>query len=148
MTHLLDSSALLAFILGETGAVQVRGLIEDENNRIAVSILAKIELWSVLKSIWRESEFEQEWALHLALFEAVLDVDRAVADFSLSLRLGASVFTSGAGNARPAAKRSSSRQGGNWNLTLGGALARTCGGLRCRMKRSKARRTFSCGAAW
>lgn len=86
MTHLLDTTALLAFILGETGSEKVRALIEDDRCRLAVSVLTKVEFRSRLKSIGRETVFEEEWALHLPLFDAVLDVDERAADLSITLR--------------------------------------------------------------
>jgi predicted nucleic acid-binding protein len=86
VTHLLDTSALLAFILNETGADRLRPIFEDERHGIAISVLTKVEFWSRLRSIGREAELEREWALHLPLFDAVLGVDEAVADASLSLR--------------------------------------------------------------
>lgn len=86
MTHLLDTSALLAFILNERGAGQVKALFEDESNGVAVSVLTKVEFWSRLKSIGREAAFGQEWALHLPLFDDVLEVDETVADASIALQ--------------------------------------------------------------
>jgi len=86
MTHLIDTSALLAFIFGEPGAEQVQALIEDERNHLSVSVLTKVEFWSRLKSLGREEEWEREWALHISLFEAILDVSQAVADRSIALR--------------------------------------------------------------
>ncbi|CAN5408663.1 hypothetical protein BH23VER1_BH23VER1_01880 [soil metagenome] len=58
MTHLLDTTALLAFILDETGADEVQELIESGQNRLAVSVLTKVEFWARLKSLDRWESFE------------------------------------------------------------------------------------------
>ncbi|RME96040.1 MAG: PIN domain-containing protein [Verrucomicrobia bacterium] len=86
MTHLLDSSALLALVLDEPGAAMVAGLCQRPDCSLAVSVLSKAELWSRLKSLGCEEAFEREWSLFEPMIEAVLPVDEAVVDESLLLR--------------------------------------------------------------
>lgn len=86
MTHLLDTSALLVFLLGESGADRVQALFDDERNGIAVSVLTKSELWARLKSLGSESKFGTIWAENRKMFEAVLPVTEDVAEASNTLR--------------------------------------------------------------
>lgn len=88
MTHLLDTTALLALMLDEAGADDVQALVDDERTRLAVSVLTKAEVWARLKSLGREAAFEEEWKFILPLFDAVLPVDQAVVDQSIALRRG------------------------------------------------------------
>jgi hypothetical protein len=44
MTHLLDTSALMAHYLAEPGATRVQALFEDETLQVGTSILALFEL--------------------------------------------------------------------------------------------------------
>jgi predicted nucleic acid-binding protein len=90
VTHLLDTSAFLAFFFDEKGARQVRSLFEDDHARIVISVMTKVEFWARLKSLAREVDFEREWDLVLPLFDAVLGIDDAVAERSLTLRRAAS----------------------------------------------------------
>lgn len=49
MTHLLDSSAVIAYYFDEPGADQVALLLEDNRNPPAVSCITQIEFWSRLR---------------------------------------------------------------------------------------------------
>ncbi len=86
MTYLLDTSALLAFFLGEWGAEPVRALFDDNRHRVAISVITKVEFWTRLKSLGREADFEREWSMLQPLFDAVLEVDDAVAEQAIRLR--------------------------------------------------------------
>ncbi|MEX2579583.1 MAG: PIN domain-containing protein [Verrucomicrobiales bacterium] len=86
MTHLLDTTALLALMLDEAGGERVETLIDDDQVEVAISVLTKAETWARLKSLGREAAFEEEWRILLPLFGAVLEVDEGVVDASLSLR--------------------------------------------------------------
>lgn len=86
MTHLLDTSALLVFLLGEPGADHVQALFDDERNSIAASVLTKSELWARLKSLGSESKFGMIWAENRKMFEAILPVTEDVAEASNTLR--------------------------------------------------------------
>lgn len=61
MTHLLDSSAVIAYYFDELGADQVALLLEDNSNRPAVSCITQIEFWSRLRSLGDDSSFETAW---------------------------------------------------------------------------------------
>ena len=61
MTHLLDSSAVIAYYFDEPGADQVALLLEDNRNPPAVSCITQIEFWSRLRSLGDESSFESNW---------------------------------------------------------------------------------------
>jgi predicted nucleic acid-binding protein len=86
MTHLLDTTALLALVLRESGSEQVQALFEDDRTSAVVSVLTKAEIWARLKSLGREADFEDEWKILLSLFDAVLPVDEKVVDQSIALR--------------------------------------------------------------
>lgn len=89
MTHLLDTSAFLAFFFDEEGAEHVRSLFDDGRNHIGISVLTKVEFWARLKSLGRDGDFGHEWGLVLPLFDAVLGVDDSVAERSIALRCAA-----------------------------------------------------------
>lgn len=61
MTHLLDSSAVIAYYFDESGADQVAILLEDNRNPPAVSCITQIEFWSCLRSLGDEGSFEASW---------------------------------------------------------------------------------------
>jgi predicted nucleic acid-binding protein len=61
VTHLLDSSAVIAYYFDEPGADQVAFLLEDNRNPPAVSCITEIEFWSRLRSLGDESSFESNW---------------------------------------------------------------------------------------
>ena len=61
MTHLLDSSAVIAYYFDEPGADQVALLLEDNRNPPAVSCITQIEFWSRLRLLCDESSFESSW---------------------------------------------------------------------------------------
>jgi len=86
MTHLLDTSAFLAFFFDEKGSEQVRSLFEDNDNKVAISVLTRLEFWARLKALRREKNFETEWHLTTSLFDAILGIDDAVADCAVALR--------------------------------------------------------------
>mgnify|MGYP001327176070 CR=1 FL=1 len=86
MTHLLDSSAFLAYFLGEPEGEHVRSLLVDENNSIAISVLSALELWARLKALNRDVSFEQEWELHSPLFDAILEVDWSIIERAIVIR--------------------------------------------------------------
>lgn len=48
MTHVLDTSAALANILGEPGMERVRALLKDEGNVVAVSVLTLYEVYTTI----------------------------------------------------------------------------------------------------
>jgi predicted nucleic acid-binding protein len=89
MTHLFDTTALLALMLRESGSEQVQALFEDDRTSAGVSVLTKAEIWARLKSLGREADFEEEWEVLRSLFDGVLPVDEGVVDQSIALRRAA-----------------------------------------------------------
>jgi predicted nucleic acid-binding protein len=51
MTHLLDTSALMAHYLGEPGALTVQALFNDEEKKIGASVLTFFEYESRLQNM-------------------------------------------------------------------------------------------------
>ncbi len=86
MTHLLDSSALLAHYFEEQGSEQVRKLFEDEDAPMLLSVLSVSEFWARLKSEGHEADFENEWKLQQEIFDRILDVDWHVTERAIAIR--------------------------------------------------------------
>jgi predicted nucleic acid-binding protein len=86
VTHLLDSSAFLAYFFDQPGAIRVRSLFEDEQCAVAISVLSALEFWARLKAVNRDAEFENEWEVHSLLFDAVLEVDWKITERAIALR--------------------------------------------------------------
>lgn len=88
MTHLLDTSAFLAYYFGEPGGEKVRDLFEDEGASIVLSAATASEFWARLRAVGQDEAFEREWELHRPLFDAVLPMDEAVALRAIAIRRG------------------------------------------------------------
>jgi predicted nucleic acid-binding protein len=86
VTHLLDSSALLAHYFGERGSEKVRKLFDDEDTPILLSVLSAAEFWGRLRSEGHEASFENEWKLQQTLFDRILEVDWAVTERAIAIR--------------------------------------------------------------
>lgn len=86
MTHLLDSSAFLAFFFGEPGEGRVRELLSDGTAELGVSVLTSLEVWARLKAEGRPESFEREWSEHLPLSDAVVAVDADVCRRAVEIR--------------------------------------------------------------
>jgi predicted nucleic acid-binding protein len=89
MTHLLDSSAFLAFFFAEPGGDRVAELLEAPAVSVGISALTAIEWWARLKAAGREDAFATEWHDHLPLFEQILPADLEVALKAVELRRSA-----------------------------------------------------------
>lgn len=61
MTHLLDTSAILAYYFDEEGADRVQTLLADTKNPPCVCCITELEFWARLKSLGAESEFDSDW---------------------------------------------------------------------------------------
>jgi predicted nucleic acid-binding protein len=90
MTHLLDTSALLAHYLAEPGAGRVQELFEDDAVVVGTSILALFEFELRLHqlgvdALTRSSELNR----YRALLNEVVDVAEAVRTEAVRLRTGA-----------------------------------------------------------
>jgi predicted nucleic acid-binding protein len=68
LTHLFDTSALLAFYFDEAGAEDVSALLAAGREQNAVCCITSIEFWSRLKHLGSADRYPQEWAE----FDAIL----------------------------------------------------------------------------
>jgi predicted nucleic acid-binding protein len=82
MTHLLDTSAVLAYYFEEDGADRVQALLADTKNPPSICCVTELEFWARLKSLGAEAQFRIDWPELSNLFTTCsLDgqiVDRAV----------------------------------------------------------------------
>ena len=91
MTHLLDTSALLAHYLAEPGADRVQALFEDESAMPGTSILALFEFELRLCQLGMDAETRaKELARYRALLDEVVDVNESVRAEAIRLRASAS----------------------------------------------------------
>ena len=89
MTHLLDTSAFLAYYFGEPGMERVRDLLADPACKVGMCVVSATEVWARLKAENHESSFSAEWTEYRELFE-LLEVDELVVLKSVELRAAAS----------------------------------------------------------
>src|SRR5439155_26183874 len=90
MTHLLDTSALLAHYLAEAGAERVQALFEDDAVVAAASILSLYEFELRLHQLGvDEATRAAELNRYRALLNEVFDVNEAVWSEAIRLRTGA-----------------------------------------------------------
>ena len=90
MTHLLDTSALLAHYLGEPGAERVQVLFEDEAVVAGTSILSLYEFELRLHQLGVDATNRGvELNRYRALLNEVVDVDEAVRSEAIRLRTSA-----------------------------------------------------------
>jgi|AP95_1055475.scaffolds.fasta_scaffold223791_2 predicted nucleic acid-binding protein len=87
LTHMLDTSALLAHYFGEPGAEQVSQLWSHRTNRIAVCALTLPELRTALEHVVSDTE-EVARAFHLYIDDLTVTVPatRSVAELAIELR--------------------------------------------------------------
>ena len=87
VTHLLDTSAVLAHYFGEPGAEIVDGLWQDSRNRIAICVLTLPELrWRLQAEIEDEREIDRAFKEYIDELTSSLVVDRTVAEHAMALR--------------------------------------------------------------
>lgn len=90
MTHLLDTSALLAHYLAEPGAERVQALFEDAAVVAGTSILSLYEFELRLHQLGvDEATRTAELNRYRALLNEVVDVDEAVRKDAIRLRISA-----------------------------------------------------------
>ncbi len=89
MTHLLDTSAFLAYYFGEPGMDRVRTLLANPEFSVGLCVVSATEFWGSLKAENQESAFENEWAACRELF-VLVDVDEPAALKAAELRNAAS----------------------------------------------------------
>ena len=61
MTHLLDTSAVLAYYFEEDGADRVQTLLADTKNPPSICCITELEFWARLKSLGAEALFDSDW---------------------------------------------------------------------------------------
>lgn len=86
MTHLLDTSAWLAHLFGESGVEEINLIFADPQNEVFVSALCLLEVYGRLRSLDKQEMFPQTQATYAALFSKVLPVDESVAQTAIDLR--------------------------------------------------------------
>jgi predicted nucleic acid-binding protein len=87
MTHLLDTSALLAHYLGEPGGASVQSLFEDESISAGTSILALFEFESRLQQMGVDASTRaRDLNRYGALLAEIVEVNEAVRVEALRLR--------------------------------------------------------------
>ena len=90
MTHLLDTSALLAHYLAETGAERVQALFEDEVVVAGASILSLFEFELRLHQLGADAVTRAtELNRYRALLNEVVDVTETVRSEAIRLRTSA-----------------------------------------------------------
>ena len=91
MTHLLDTSALLAHYLAEPGAMPIQALFEDESVLAGTSILVLFEFDLRLHQLGLDdSARTAEPSRYRALLNEVVNVDESVRGEAVRLRTNAS----------------------------------------------------------
>jgi predicted nucleic acid-binding protein len=90
MTHLLDTSALLAHYLAEHGAERVQALFEDETVEAGASILSLYEFELRLHHLGLDApDRARELNRYRALLDEVVEVTEAVRTEAIRLRTSA-----------------------------------------------------------
>ena len=89
MTHLLDSSALFAYLFDEPSSEKVEQLLVDPANEIGLCAISSVEMWARLKSEGRDDAFEAEWEAHAPLFTKIVPVDLRTSLKAIELRRSA-----------------------------------------------------------
>jgi hypothetical protein len=90
MTHLLDTSAILAHHLAESGADRMQALFDDETNHLGVCVVSFLEFEVRLREMGlSESERQGEILRYKTLFDEVILVDEAVCSKAAELKFSA-----------------------------------------------------------
>jgi predicted nucleic acid-binding protein len=89
VTHVLDSSAFLAFFFREPGWERIEELFRDPTSTIGLCVVTSLEFWARLKAEGHETAFDLEWNEHLPLFEQLIPIDAAICLRAIELRRAA-----------------------------------------------------------
>jgi predicted nucleic acid-binding protein len=90
MTHLFDTSALLAHYLAESGADRVQALFDDETNSIGICVVSFLKFEVRLREMGlSESERQVEIQRYKTLFDEVISVNEAVCSKAADLKFSA-----------------------------------------------------------
>ena len=91
MSHLLDTSALLAHHLAEAGADQVQALFDDEAKVIGLCVLTALEFEARLSTLGLgETERRAEYQKYATLVDEIVPITEAVCFEAIRLKLSAS----------------------------------------------------------
>lgn len=87
ITHVLDTSALLAHYFSEPGATRVNQLLVDGNNKIGICVVSVPELKTcLLEKVNDAKEVERAFELYADQLTKNLIVNRSIADIATHLR--------------------------------------------------------------
>lgn len=87
ITHLLDTSALLAHYFDEPGAAEVDAIWQESDNKPAICVLSVPELKTRLREeVDDADEADRAFDLYVNQLTSSVSVDRAVADEAARLR--------------------------------------------------------------
>ena len=87
VTHVLDTSAVLAHYFDEPGAEIVDRLWQDSGNRVGICVLTLPELrWRLQAEIEDEQEIDRAFREYVDDLTSSLVVDRTVANSAMTLR--------------------------------------------------------------
>jgi predicted nucleic acid-binding protein len=89
LTHVLDTSAWLAHLFKEPGARQITRLFKEPNNRVGVSVLSLVEVYTRLRAVGREKEFKRTVEYYGILFTSFVPVSESIAHQAITLRSSA-----------------------------------------------------------
>lgn len=89
LTHVLDTSAWLIHVFKEPGSDQITTLFQNEDNRVAISAVSLIEVYSRLKSIDRATEFNPTAEQYKYLFHEILPATEEIAFRAVTIRRAA-----------------------------------------------------------
>ena len=85
--YLLDSSAWLAHLLGESGMEEVTVLFAKEERAVSISALSLPEVYTRLKALGQEAGWSMVWATYQPLFTQILATDVTIAQAAIRLRV-------------------------------------------------------------
>ena len=86
MAYLLDTSAWLTHLFGETGILEVRRVFNEPQSQVFVSALSLLEVHTRLKALHKEKNWPAIYKTYTALFSKILPVDEQVAQTAIQLR--------------------------------------------------------------
>lgn len=84
--YLLDSSAWLAHLFGEPGVESINQLFDENQSGISISVLSIPEIFTRLKAMGQETQWQNVWTTYEPLFDNVIPVDVTIAQKAIDLR--------------------------------------------------------------
>jgi predicted nucleic acid-binding protein len=90
MTHLLDTSAILAHHLAEPGADRIQRLFDDQSNSIGISVVTLLELECRLHDLGLNPlDRRAEVAKYKLLFDEIVPITESICATAVELKLAA-----------------------------------------------------------